>query len=36
MAEYEKHGFKGVIAKPFRIADLSLALNKVLKNDAWD
>lgn len=28
--EYEKHGFRGVIAKPYSMQDLAAALHKVL------
>ena len=31
MAEYRKHGFAGVIAKPYRIEDLDEMLRKVLE-----
>ena len=30
MAEYAQHGFSGVIAKPYRIAELSVLLHKVI------
>jgi DNA-binding NarL/FixJ family response regulator len=30
MAEYEKYGFKGVIAKPYKINELSETLSKVI------
>jgi hypothetical protein len=30
MAEYEKHGFVAVIAKPYHIAQLSEVLNSVI------
>ncbi len=30
MAEHEKHGFRGVVPKPFMVQNLSLALHKVL------
>ena len=31
MAEYQKHGFCGVVTKPYSIEELSATLNKVLK-----
>jgi len=31
MAEYRRHGFAGVMSKPYRIEDLGLALNRVLR-----
>jgi PAS domain S-box-containing protein len=31
MAEYEKHGFCGVVSKPYRIRDLGQAVQKALK-----
>jgi two-component system, cell cycle sensor histidine kinase and response regulator CckA len=30
MAEFAKYGFRGVIAKPYRISELSRVLNKVI------
>ncbi len=33
MAEFSKHGFKGVVTKPYRIRDLGETLQEVLKND---
>ena len=30
MAEFAKHGFSGVIAKPYRLSELSMVLNKVI------
>jgi PAS domain S-box-containing protein len=33
MANYEKYGFNGVIAKPFNIEELSQVLNKVIGKD---
>jgi len=34
MAEFRKHGFKGVVAKPYRIQELGRALDDVLKRAA--
>jgi CheY-like chemotaxis protein len=34
MAEFRKHGFKGVVAKPYRIQELGRALHDVLKGTA--
>ena len=31
MAEYNKHGFKGVVAKPYKLKELSEVVNKVIK-----
>ncbi|MBI5406506.1 MAG: PAS domain S-box protein [Nitrospirae bacterium] len=31
MAEYEKYGFKGVVAKPYKLKELSAVVNKVIK-----
>lgn len=33
MANFEEYGFSGVIAKPYKIADLSQALHKLLTTD---
>jgi hypothetical protein len=30
MADYKQYGFSGVLAKPFRIKDLSEAVHRVL------
>jgi hypothetical protein len=30
MAKFDKYGFSGVIAKPYRIAELGKELNKVI------
>jgi PAS domain S-box-containing protein len=32
MANHEKHGFKGVVAKPYKIEDLARALSTLIKN----
>lgn len=32
MANYEEHGFKGVVAKPYKVEDLAKALSNLLKN----
>ena len=32
MANHEKHGFKGVVAKPYKIEDLAKALSALIKN----
>ena len=31
MAEYNKHGFKGIVAKPYKLRELSEVVNKVIK-----
>jgi hypothetical protein len=31
MADYEQHGFKGVVTKPYTIGNLSSTLAEVLK-----
>ena len=33
MSEYQKYGFKGVLAKPYRLEDLSRALHRLLKSE---
>ncbi len=33
MTNYKQHGFKGVIAKPYRLTELSKTLNQLLKED---
>jgi len=33
MADYQDYGFSGVIAKPYRLAELSRVLNNVLANN---
>ena len=30
MAQFEKYGFRGMIAKPFRVAELSKILHQVI------
>ena len=32
MANYKEHGFKGVVAKPYKVEDLAKALSTLLKN----
>jgi len=32
MANYQQHGFRGVVAKPYKIEELAKALNAVIKN----
>jgi DNA-binding NarL/FixJ family response regulator len=34
MAEYKQYGFSGVIAKPFRIKDLSEVVHRVINEPA--
>jgi DNA-binding NarL/FixJ family response regulator len=33
MAEYKKHGFRGIIAKPYNVVDLSGQLHKVIAGE---
>ena len=33
MSDFDKHGFKGVITKPYNITELSKILNKVMAED---
>jgi CheY-like chemotaxis protein len=32
MSEYQKHGFRGVLVKPYKLEDLSRAIHELLKN----
>ncbi|MCL6583920.1 MAG: PAS domain S-box protein [bacterium] len=36
MSEYERYGFKGVVAKPYKLEDLSRELHRVLKGSRGD